>query len=307
MIGVNTSRIEDTGDGRPVSNIGFAVSVIELERRLPTLSGNPIIDRGTPTPTPTITPTPTPTLTPTITPDAYDYANPRANVDADNDLYPDYYADATPMPTATLTPTPNTTPTNTPTPTITPTPLLPPLPHRHLLRHPRSHPLPRPRPRPRRPLRTPLRLRPHQRQHLRPRTLPRCHGYSHSHAYTHADTAFVSVSSGSITLRACVPMDSLFAEEAPTVLAGPSGRKRGASKHVGQRRDSQPGLYLCVLYDDGRVAVHRRENQRRARKMSDSRPLAPAITTSAVCGRTAVPSAGALPIYKRRPMNASCR
>ena len=52
VIGVNTSRIEDTGDGRPVSNIGFAVSVIELERRLPTLSGRPIIDRGTATATP---------------------------------------------------------------------------------------------------------------------------------------------------------------------------------------------------------------------------------------------------------------
>ena len=52
VIGVNTSRIEDTGDGRPVSNIGFAVSVIELERRLPTLSGRPIIDNGAATPTP---------------------------------------------------------------------------------------------------------------------------------------------------------------------------------------------------------------------------------------------------------------
>ena len=68
VVGINTSRIEDAGDGRPVSDIGFAVSVIELERRLSTLSGRPIVDRGTATPTPTITPTPTPTLTPTLMP-----------------------------------------------------------------------------------------------------------------------------------------------------------------------------------------------------------------------------------------------
>ena len=38
VVGVNTSRIEESSSGRPVSNIGFAVSVAELERRLPALS-----------------------------------------------------------------------------------------------------------------------------------------------------------------------------------------------------------------------------------------------------------------------------
>ena len=86
VIGVNTSKIDATSGGRPVDNIGFAVSVIELERRLNTLKGRQVIPRGTPTPTltpsntstpgptstptntPTITPTPTQTLTPTTTP-----------------------------------------------------------------------------------------------------------------------------------------------------------------------------------------------------------------------------------------------
>ena len=119
VIGVNTSRIEDTGDGRPVSNIGFAVSVIELERRLPTLSGNPIIDRGSPTPTliPTITPTPTvaPALAPTT---------------------------PTPTFTPTITPTPTLTPTITPTPTVTPTPTLTPTPTPTPTRTPTPTPLP---------------------------------------------------------------------------------------------------------------------------------------------------------------------
>ncbi len=44
VIGVNTSRIEETDSGRPVQSIGFAVSVVELERRLGALSG-----RGSPT------------------------------------------------------------------------------------------------------------------------------------------------------------------------------------------------------------------------------------------------------------------
>ena len=39
VIGVNTSKIDSTSGGRPVDNIGFAVSVIELERRLNTLKG----------------------------------------------------------------------------------------------------------------------------------------------------------------------------------------------------------------------------------------------------------------------------
>ncbi len=84
VIGVNTSRIEETDSGRPVQSIGFAVSVIELERRLDALSGRGITERGTPTPLPTPTPTPAPTPTPTLTP--------------------------TPTPTPTLSPTPTPIP-----------------------------------------------------------------------------------------------------------------------------------------------------------------------------------------------------
>ena len=62
VIGVNTSRIEETDSGKPVQNIGFAVSVIEFERRLGALSGRGITERGTPPPTPTPAPTPTPFL-----------------------------------------------------------------------------------------------------------------------------------------------------------------------------------------------------------------------------------------------------
>ena len=39
VVGVNSSRIEETDSGRPVINIGFAVSASELQRRLPTLGG----------------------------------------------------------------------------------------------------------------------------------------------------------------------------------------------------------------------------------------------------------------------------
>ena len=72
-----------------MQNIGFAVSVIEFERRLGALKGRGITERGTPTPPPA------PTLTPTLGP----------------------------TPTPTLTPTPTSTPTATPTATPTPTPV----------------------------------------------------------------------------------------------------------------------------------------------------------------------------------------
>ena len=67
VIGVNTSRIEETSGGRPVANIGFAVSISEIERRLPTLAARGVVNRGTLTAIPTITPTSTMTPTPTIT------------------------------------------------------------------------------------------------------------------------------------------------------------------------------------------------------------------------------------------------
>ena len=84
VIGVNTSRIEETSGGRPVANIGFAVSVSELESRLPSLGARGVANLVTPTPALT----PTATLTPTFIP----------------------------------TGTPIQKPTSTPTPTITPTP-----------------------------------------------------------------------------------------------------------------------------------------------------------------------------------------
>ena len=68
VIGVSSSKIEETAGGRPVSNIGFAVSVSEVERRLSTLRGDSVTNRGTATPTPTIPPTPPVTLAPTVTP-----------------------------------------------------------------------------------------------------------------------------------------------------------------------------------------------------------------------------------------------
>ena len=88
VIGVNSSRIEETDSGRPVSNIGFAVSVSELERRLPTLGGQ-FASLGTPRPAPTPIPASDPTWTPapTFTPEPTWTPTP-AN---------------TPKPTATLT------------------------------------------------------------------------------------------------------------------------------------------------------------------------------------------------------------
>ena len=100
VIGVNTSRVIETPDGRPLSNVGFAVSVMELER-MSTPSAIP----STPTATPIQGPptfTPVPTWTPTITPTPTQ----------------------THTPTSTPTPTPTPTP-GPPTPTPTPTPLPP--------------------------------------------------------------------------------------------------------------------------------------------------------------------------------------
>ena len=106
VIGVNTSKIYETTGGRPVSNIGFAVSVIEVERRLSTMGGSSVASRGAPSPTPTITPTNTATLTPAVTPT--------------HTLTPTLTP--TPVPTGTPTAIPAPAPTATPTPTPTPTP-----------------------------------------------------------------------------------------------------------------------------------------------------------------------------------------
>ena len=106
VVGVNGFRIEETDAGRPVSNIGFAVSVSELESRLPGLKGSLIFSLGSPMPTATPVPTPAPTETPE--PTATPTVTPTPTI--------------TPTPTATPTPEPTATPTSTPTPTPTPDP-----------------------------------------------------------------------------------------------------------------------------------------------------------------------------------------
>ena len=106
VIGVNRSRIVETESGRPVANIGFAVSATELETRLPALRGSLGIARATATAAPTPTAIPTPTSTPTATPGPS----------------PTPTLTPTPAPTATSTNTPTPTPTATPTNTPTPTP-----------------------------------------------------------------------------------------------------------------------------------------------------------------------------------------
>lgn len=50
VIGINTSRIEETTSGRPVNSISFAVSAIELGRRLPTLNRSLVLTRSRATP-----------------------------------------------------------------------------------------------------------------------------------------------------------------------------------------------------------------------------------------------------------------
>ena len=70
VIGVNSSKLEYTLDGRPVDNTAFAVAINELKSRLETLKGSgspqPVT---TPTPVPTpVTPVPTPSAAPTPQP-----------------------------------------------------------------------------------------------------------------------------------------------------------------------------------------------------------------------------------------------
>ena len=126
VIGVNTSRIEATSGGRPVANIGFAVSVSELESRLPSLGARGVANLVTSTPalTPTNTPLPTATstitATPTPTPTNRQIPAATPTLTPTNTLIPT--ATPTPTHTATNTPTPTLTPTPTNTPSPTPTP-----------------------------------------------------------------------------------------------------------------------------------------------------------------------------------------
>ena len=59
VIGVNAFRIEEPTGGRPVNSIGFAVSVIELQRMVPSVSEQPARTPSTSVDEPTMTPTPT--------------------------------------------------------------------------------------------------------------------------------------------------------------------------------------------------------------------------------------------------------
>ena len=65
VIGVNAFRIEETTGGRPVNSIGFAVSVIELQRMVPSLTAQPARTPSTAAPKPKLTPTSAPTVPPT--------------------------------------------------------------------------------------------------------------------------------------------------------------------------------------------------------------------------------------------------
>lgn len=133
VIGVNTSRVEHTDGGRVVTNIGFAISVAELERSLPSLGGlarNP--NALTPVPSPASTPEPTrtpapmsePTWTPAPTWTAVPTWTPESTHTPEPTPTPTITATPTftATPTVTATPTPTFTPTPTPTPTLTPTP-----------------------------------------------------------------------------------------------------------------------------------------------------------------------------------------
>ena len=137
VIGVNTSRIEETDSGRPVDNIGFAVSVSEIERRLPSLSGQFAVS-GTPTPAPAPTPAavptpvPAPTPTPVPAPTPEPTWTPAPTFTPEPTWTPEPTFTPAPTPTPTITPTPTATPAPTPTPTPTytpsPTPTFTPIP-----------------------------------------------------------------------------------------------------------------------------------------------------------------------------------
>ena len=131
VIGVNTSRIEETHSGRPVDNIGFAVSASEIETRLPSVSGQ-FAGSGTPAPAaaptptqaPTPAPNPTPTPVPAPTPEPTWTPAPTFTPEPTWTPEPTFTPAPTPTPTITPTPAPSPTPTTGPAPTSTPTPEL---------------------------------------------------------------------------------------------------------------------------------------------------------------------------------------
>ena len=143
VVGVNTSGITRTEDGRSVTNINFAIPINELKEELESLPLTvcarecPAATR-TPTPTPRLTSTlqqtppeireapptmsPSPTPTPTSLPPTLTPTSPPTPTPTPTDV-PTF----TPSPTPTLTATPTRTPTRqpTPTPTRTSTPIPP--------------------------------------------------------------------------------------------------------------------------------------------------------------------------------------
>ncbi len=108
VLGINTYKYEETPDGRPLDNLGFAVYG-------PTVSawvGNPDTTRPTPTARPRATATTAPTATPT--------ARPRATATTAPTATPRARPTATPRPIATPTPMPTVRPTATLAPWVLP-------------------------------------------------------------------------------------------------------------------------------------------------------------------------------------------
>ena len=146
-VGVNTSGIERTEDGRAITGINFAIPINEVKKALggvsltscqpavaaaaPTHTAIPagtltptqtLVPADTPTvepsPTPTSTPVPTATSTPSPTPKPTPTRKPTSTPQPTATRVPT----PTPQPTATRVPTPTPQPTATPTPRPTPTP-----------------------------------------------------------------------------------------------------------------------------------------------------------------------------------------
>ena len=142
VVGINTERVSETGDGQVVTGINFAIPVNDLKDALQAegFSGIPVCETpppvqtlqatATPAPTPVPTETPTPTPVPTETPTPTPTPEPTSTPVPTETPTPTPEPTSTPVPTATPTPTPTATPRPTPTrrPTATPRPTPTPLP-----------------------------------------------------------------------------------------------------------------------------------------------------------------------------------
>ena len=142
VVGINTERVSETGDGQVVTGINFAIPVNDLKDALQAegFSGIPVCETpppvqtlqatATPAPTPVPTETPTPAPVPTETPTPTPTPEPTSTPVPTETPTPTPEPTSTPVPTATPTPTPTATPRPTPTrrPTATPRPTPTPLP-----------------------------------------------------------------------------------------------------------------------------------------------------------------------------------